>query len=69
VPPWPGVEELIETAGPEHSFIVNKNLIEVIALLAIASLPTGQWFGLDRLLSGLVPRKRTVNPASPSRPQ
>jgi uncharacterized membrane protein YphA (DoxX/SURF4 family) len=69
VPPWPGVEELIETAGPEHSFIVNKNLIEVIALLAIASLPTGQWFGLDRLLRGLVPGKRSSRPASPSLPQ
>jgi hypothetical protein len=26
---------------------VNKNLIEVIALLGIAFLPTGSWFGLD----------------------
>jgi uncharacterized membrane protein YphA (DoxX/SURF4 family) len=69
VPPWPGVEELIETAGPEHSFIVNKNLIEVIALLAIASLPTGQWFGLDRLLGGVICRKRPANPPSSSLPQ
>lgn len=44
MPPFPGVPEL---PGPEHSFIVNKNLIEVIALLAIAALPTGRWFGLD----------------------
>jgi hypothetical protein len=28
---------------------VNKNLIEVVALLALAALPSGQWFGLDRL--------------------
>lgn len=47
MPPLPGVPEL---PGPEHSFIVNKNLIEVFALLAIASLPTGMWFGLDRIL-------------------
>jgi len=67
IPPWPGVEELVETAGPEHSFIINKNLIEVIALLAIAAMPTGQWFGLDRLLSGLVPgKRRTTSPPSPS---
>ena len=46
-PPWPGVPEAI---GTEHSFIVNKNLIEVCALLALAALPTGQWFGLDRLI-------------------
>lgn len=44
MPPFPGVPEL---PGPEHSFIVNKNLIEVIALLAIAALPTGRWFGVD----------------------
>ena len=37
--------------GPEHSFIINKNLIEVFALLALAALPTGRWFGLDALLS------------------
>jgi uncharacterized membrane protein YphA (DoxX/SURF4 family) len=48
MPPLPG---LPEAAGPEHSFIVNKNLIEVFALLAIAALPSGKWFGLDGLLS------------------
>ncbi|MCP4505564.1 MAG: hypothetical protein GY826_04125, partial [Fuerstiella sp.] len=48
MPPFPGVPEL---PGPEHSFIVNKNLIEVFALLAIAALPTGMWFGLDGVLS------------------
>lgn len=47
-PPWPGV---IEAPGTEHAFIVNKNLIEVVALLAIAAMPTGQWFGLDRLFT------------------
>ncbi len=45
-PPWPGIPEI---PGPEHSFIVNKNVIEALALLAIASLPTGTWFGLDGL--------------------
>ena len=67
IPPWPGVEDLLEAAGPEHSFIVNKNLIEVIALLAIACMPTGQWFGIDRLFRVFVPgKRRTANPASPS---
>jgi uncharacterized membrane protein YphA (DoxX/SURF4 family) len=61
VPPWPGVEELIETAGPEHSFIINKNLIEVIALLAIASMPTGRWLGLDQLFSLAFRRRRSVS--------
>ena len=47
MPPLPGVPDI---PGPEHSFIVNKNLIEVFALMAIAALPSGMWFGLDRLL-------------------
>ena len=37
-PPWPGVPV---DPSPEHAFIVNKNLIEVAALLALAALPTG----------------------------
>jgi len=54
MPPLPGVPEM---PGPEHSFIVNKNLIEVIALLAIAALPTGYWFGIDSWLTGRKARK------------
>jgi uncharacterized membrane protein YphA (DoxX/SURF4 family) len=60
VPPWPGVEELIETAGPEHSFIINKNLIEVIALLAIASMPTGRWLGFDQVIWSAFRRRGSV---------
>ncbi len=48
-PPWPGVAEA--PGVTEHAFIVNKNLIEVVALLALAALPSGQWFGLDRLFT------------------
>ena len=48
MPPFPG---LPEAPGPDHSFIVNKNIIMAIALLAIALMPTGQWFGVDSLLS------------------
>lgn len=48
MPPFPG---LPAAPGPEHSFIVNKNLIEVFALLAIAALPSGKWFGIDSVLS------------------
>jgi uncharacterized membrane protein YphA (DoxX/SURF4 family) len=53
MPPWPGFIEFQAAAGPEHSYIVNKNLIEIFALLAIAALPTGQWFGIDAILSRL----------------
>ncbi|WP_437227275.1 DoxX family protein [Planctomicrobium sp. SH661] len=55
MPPWPGVPPV---PGPEHSFIVNKNLIECIALLAIAALPTGTWFGLDALFYTLFRRSK-----------
>ena len=48
MPPLPGLPEL---PGPEHSLIVNKNLIEVFALAAIAALPTGLWFGLDSFIA------------------
>ena len=58
MPPWPGVPE---SPGPEHSFIVNKNLIEVIALCGLAALPTGQWFGVDALLKGLFARRKTAS--------
>ncbi len=67
MPPWPGVPQL---PGPEHSFIVNKNMIEAIALLAIAALPTGSWFGIDSLFSRLCcgrckPSAQTVNLKTP----
>ena len=47
-PPWPGVPD---APGPEHALVVDKNLIECVALLAIAAMPTGRWFGLDGLLA------------------
>ena len=50
MPPWPGVPA---APGPEHSYVINKNLIEVIALLGIAAMPTGSWFGVDALLARL----------------
>ncbi|MEW4531512.1 hypothetical protein [Maioricimonas sp. JC845] len=47
MPPWPGVPP---APGPEHALFINKNMIEAIALLGIAAMPTGRWFGLDGLL-------------------
>lgn len=54
MPPWPGVPAV---PGPEHSLIINKNLIESIALLGIAAMPTGSWFGVDALIYSLFRRK------------
>ena len=57
MPPLPGVPD---APGPEHSFIVNKNLIEVFALLALAAVPTGYWFGLDKLVAGFCYKRKTA---------
>lgn len=56
IPPWPGVPE---APGPEHSLIVNKNLIECIACLALAFMPTGRWVGLDALVRRFIFFRKT----------
>ena len=56
MPPFPGVPE---APGLDHSLIVNKNLIECLACLALASLPTGRWLGIDALIRRFVWRKTT----------
>ena len=53
MPPWPGLPEGI-TEG--HYRYVNKNLIEMIALLALAATPNGLWIGLDAFLFGWIGR-------------
>ena len=55
VPPLPGVPTPPGTT--EHAYIVNKNLIEAIALVGIAALPTGSWFGLDGVIRWLFSSK------------
>ena len=55
MPPLPGVPE---APGPEHSFIVNKNLVEVLALMTLAFVPSGYWFGLDKLVARFFARKK-----------
>lgn len=56
MPPFPGVPE---APGPDHSLIVNKNLIECLACLALATLPTGRWLGVDALVRRFIWRKKT----------
>lgn len=46
-PPWPGVSPV---PGEGSYLIVNKNLIELCALLVLAAIPTGRIAGLDLLL-------------------
>lgn len=52
MPPWPGLPESPMSEG--HYFIVNKNLIEMIALLMIASSRVGRWFGLDAIIHAIL---------------
>lgn len=54
LPPWPGLPPIPGAEG--NYLIVNKNLIEMIACLALATLPTGVWGGLDALIRGAITR-------------
>ncbi|UCD27512.1 MAG: DoxX family protein [Planctomycetota bacterium] len=54
--PWPGYPENPQVEG--HYLIVNKNLIEMIALLVIMTSRVGRWGGLDALISAWLRKKR-----------
>jgi uncharacterized membrane protein YphA (DoxX/SURF4 family) len=58
IPPWPGLPESPKWEG--HYFIVDKNLVEMLACLSLACLPTGQWIGLDALFFGRRARARAA---------
>jgi uncharacterized membrane protein YphA (DoxX/SURF4 family) len=59
LPPLPGLPDNPMAEG--KYLIVNKNLIEAIALLALATLRTGSWFGVDALLRSIRPFRRERN--------
>lgn len=54
MPPWPGLPAPPNAEG--HYLIVNKNAIEFLACLVLASTPNGLWLGLDALLFGWIGR-------------
>jgi len=54
MPPWPGVQEI---PSIEHNLFVNKVFVEMLALLAIAAMPSGKWFGIDAAISALLTRR------------
>jgi uncharacterized membrane protein YphA (DoxX/SURF4 family) len=58
MPPWPGLPPAPRAEG--HYWIVDKNLVEMLACLSLACLPTGQWVGLDALLFGRYARARAA---------
>src|SRR5205085_11866432 len=53
MPPFPWLPENTHVEG--HYLFINKNLIEMLALLVLATVPSGRWFGLDGLLQFLNP--------------
>jgi uncharacterized membrane protein YphA (DoxX/SURF4 family) len=56
IPPWKGLPPIPIAEG--HYWIVNKNLVEMIACLLIAVTASGYWLGLDRLCFGARRRRR-----------
>jgi uncharacterized membrane protein YphA (DoxX/SURF4 family) len=70
MPPLPGWPESPRLEG--HYLLINKTLIEVIALLALTFIPTGRWAGLDGLLglccSGKAQTPHQANAAAPQAP-
>lgn len=42
-----------------HAFLVNKDFIEMIALVTLATVPVGRWGGLDFFIHYLFRRKRS----------
>jgi uncharacterized membrane protein YphA (DoxX/SURF4 family) len=59
-PPFPWYPLPPNTEG--NPLFVNKNVIECLALLVLATFPTGRWMGLDALIARL--RGRRYNDAT-----
>jgi uncharacterized membrane protein YphA (DoxX/SURF4 family) len=57
-PPLPGLPENPRSEG--HYLYINKNIIEMLALLALATTRSGRWAGLDGLLQFLFPGRRRL---------
>jgi thiosulfate dehydrogenase (quinone) large subunit len=45
-PAWPGLEYMFPSEG--SYFIVNKNIVEIVALIVLFFFPTGHMIGIDR---------------------
>jgi len=58
MPPLPGWPESPRAEG--HYLYLNKNIIEMLALLALATTRSGRWAGLDGLLQFLNPFSKSV---------
>src|SRR5947209_19047970 len=56
MPPWPWLPQ--DPSLRSHFLFVNLNLIELLALLALATTASGKWAGLDGLVSYFNPFRR-----------
>jgi uncharacterized membrane protein YphA (DoxX/SURF4 family) len=65
MPPFPWLPENVRAEG--HYLFVNKNLIEMLALLVLATVPSGRWFGLDGLVQFFNARRWRGNATGPAR--
>ncbi|HXE81458.1 MAG TPA: hypothetical protein VNK41_11940, partial [Vicinamibacterales bacterium] len=61
-PPFVGYFYTIPTEG--SYLIVNKNLVELCALLVVAVTRSGLYAGFDRILHGLFSRRPRLAPAT-----
>lgn len=62
MPPFPGWPENPRAEG--HYLYINKNIIEMFALLALATTRSGRWAGLDGFLQFLRPARWRTAPAA-----
>jgi uncharacterized membrane protein YphA (DoxX/SURF4 family) len=66
MPPLPGWPESPRAEG--HYLYINKNIIEMLALLALAGTRSGRWVGLDGLVQFLNPAVWRPGPPRLQRP-
>lgn len=55
MPSLPGLPENPKAEG--HYLLINKNIIEMLALLTLATTRSGRWLGIDGVLQFLNPRR------------
>jgi uncharacterized membrane protein YphA (DoxX/SURF4 family) len=64
-PPFPWLPVSPKAEG--NYLFVNKNIVELLALLVLMTLPTGRWLGLDAILSRIWPFRRRQRDANGAR--
>ncbi len=66
IPPWPGLPENPMAEG--HYLIIDKNLIEMIALFMIMTSGIGRWGGVDGIIAFLCRRRLACCSVTPTKP-